>query len=600
MKNNKATTSRPVSESGTPMQIRLRPAFTLTELIVAIGVTVVLVLGIGRIFSMSKQTISIGQATAELNQYARTFERLMRTDLNHISTDGFLVIRNEQLGRGANSKLNNRPIYFSDEEQLHEIETNKISDMGVRRLDQLVFFATGDFSSYQFQDAYGDGFAPSGIIARNNVSSTARISYGHALRALKLYNPTDTPTPFDAEIKSGPGPNGYRAFFADPRFRPDRPLKNGVDSSNKYAKDWLISRQAALLLPREVAGADDPRNPTYNNLSFAPSFIEYYNESNNYFVPPYYLPQYSTGDRKDYRSLRRRLSPGLVDIIDMDPAEVEKAVTDYGTVYLTQDDQNTGLKEGETALWEDPIGKTIGSLENWSFDAQQSGDVQLFNYVTEQEDRAVLDGDISERWLQGQWTRMAMATGRIRAETTPPSLSRYDQMLSHATLTPGCSNFEVAWSTGEVDFPSGDIVWYDINQPANPYVGVNGQSNRERRERAPADPRIWYLSELPRQALTGGSPFGGPLWPGRGNLKETQDDDLYYALFGYFVPKVRDGGVKQRQGNDTQLNEREDRSEAWPWPKMIRVRVTLHDPSGEIPGGRTFEYVFDIPQPTRG
>ncbi len=204
--------------------------------------------------------------------------------------------------------------------------------------------------------------------------------------------------------------------------------------------------------------------------------------------------------------------------------------------------------------------------------------------------------------------RMALATGRIRAETTPPSLSRYDQMLTHATLTPGCSNFEVAWSTGQVDYPSGELVWYDIDQPANPYVegyfpGTDGRetegiNTRERRERAPDDPKIWYLSEVPGQALAKDTPFSGiDLWPGRGNLKESQSEDLYYSTFGYFVPKVREGGSKQ--GNQPPT-VREDRSEAWPWPTMIRIRITLHDQRGRIPGGRSFEYIFKLPRPAQG
>jgi len=616
---------RPVTERRGPA-FRARRGFTLTELIVAIGVTVILVLGIGRIFSMTKTTISVGQATAELNQYARTLERLMRQDLERMTTEGFLVIRNERIGIGDDDEIGNdinrRPVFLNEEDHKKWIEEGRPDDeyhMGVRRLDQLVFFATGDYTSYQFQNAFGDGFAGSGgrgIISRNDVAPTARIWYGHGLQSIRRYDASldgasnTRQLREGAEIKSGPGMNGYRAFFADPRFDPEESRivqeSNGIDTVNVYARDWILGRQAALLLRREAAGIADPRVPTYHNLNIAPSFIEFHNESPTYFLPPFFLPQYDLRNYSDYRSMRRRLSPGFVDIIGMDLPEIEKAVTEYGFIYLERD--AGGDQEGETVYRPDPIGRQLGSgaWDNWSADAQRTLDQPVYSYVSRSEDRQLLDDDIAERWLQGQWMRMGLATGRLRAETAPPNLTRFNQMLTHSTLTPGCSNLEIAWSTGEVDFPSGDIVWYDINQPANPYVAAidprTGEmqrgGTRERFERAPSDPRIWYLSELPWQALTGTNPFPSQgLWPGKGMLRPAQAANTYFGLFGYFVPKVREGGDKRF---DTTLNEREDRSDAWPWPKMLRIRVTLHDRTGAISGGRTFEFIFDLPTPRRG
>lgn len=599
-----------------PYQGHSRVGFTIIELIVAIGVTVILVLGVGRIFSMTKTTISIGESTAELNQYGRTLERLMRQDFENMTRGGFLVIRNERIGipkvrndgkmdERIRSDVNNRPVYVDEKAWKEEDKTGIPQDMGVRRIDQISFFAIGGYGSYQFRNAYGDGFGGRGIIARNDVSAVARIWYGHGLRALNLYNSTEIdPASAEAEIKTGVGLNPYRAKFADKRFNPKDPMNpNGTfkgDGANFYAQDWILARQAALVIRREAADADQ-LSSSFRSLDFAPSFIEYFNESTNYYLtPPFSMPVYPVNDREDYHSLRRRLSPGMVDMIDMDLSEVEKTVTDYGWVYLEQD--INGNRKGEVVAYSDPIGRQLRSFWNWVSDAQVGGDGPAYSYVQDQRDRDLIDREISEQWLRGQWIRMALGTGRMRVETTPPSQSRYDQMLTHATLTPGCSNFEVAWSTGEVDYPSGEVVWFDIDQPANPYVegfipgsdGTEPESRRERRERAPSDPNIWYLSEIPPAAITGDSPFSSPLWPGTGDLLESQAEDLYYATFGYFVPKVRDGG------KDQSLQKREDRSQAWPWPKMIRIRVTLHDQRGRVAGGRSFEYVFDVPQAPAG
>ncbi len=594
-----------------------RRAFTLTELIVAIGVTVMLVLGIGKIFSMTKDTISIGEATASLNQYSRTIERLIRDDLGHITTDGFLVIRNERLGKSTTiperqSSKNNREVFLNiDDHKLYiEDEIENPVDIGIRRMDQLVFFATGDYTSYQFGDAYGDGLqSGQGVISRNDTSTTARLWYGHSLRAINMYDSSRDPVNRGPEIKEARGMqwDAYRARFADDKFDPNQSIvsqsgaNSKVDAVNVYAQNWILSRQASMLLRREAAGI--PRNPQtgfekalYARLSFTPSFSEFFNESDGYYVPPLYPPQYSLSQREDYRSLRRRNSPGYVDLIDMDLMEVQQAVTDYGYTYLEEDFR--GKKIGDMIQHVDPIGKELNEYEDWSFDSQIIRDSGVPSYITKDEDRSALQDEISERWLAGQWLRMATATGRIRAESTPPSLSRYDQMLTHATLTPGCSNFEVAWSTGVVEFPTGNIVWYDIDTPANPYVGVAGQSSKKRHDHSPTDPRAWYLSELSPPALSGDQPFGNPLWKGKKRLEEEPYEDLYYAMFGYFVPKIRDGGLKAGSGSD--LNQREDRSEAWPWPKMLRIRMTLHDQQGEINGGRTFEFIVSLPEPDRG
>ncbi len=558
----------------TAVNRKVHHAFTISELIVAIAVTLVLILATGRIFTMTQTTISLGQASAELSQAGRTLERLLQKDLDSITRDGFLVIRNERLGAQANGNVNRRLVYLNKElEKLDADSGNYENNLGIVRLDQLIFIGSGQYSTYQFRES---GISD-GTIARNDTSANARILWGHLLRTPDLYNPTGDPFPpgdplGSPEIKNGFGPNGYRAIFADD-------ASSDADTVNKYAQDWILGRQAALLLPRDLVSQDW-------QLSFAPSIFELFNEAGGYFENSDYFddPGAPLNDYTDYGTLKRRLSAGYVDIINMDLADVESAITEYG---FANNQSNNGARDQYT----DPIGQSYSNVRYWLQNAQPFAESAsgmsngFFQYLTATEDKEQIGQDLSEQWLLGQWLRLAMTSGRIRGESVPPSTSRLDQMLTHATAFPSCSNFEIAWSTGQVEYPSGDIMWYDIDQPANPYIPVTGQSSQERRERAPDNPLIWYMSELSPQMLV-----SNMVWPQNGPVAEDTRQDLYYGLFGYFTPRLRDGFT------DVPDEDREDRTQAWPWPKMLRVRATIHDRSGHLPAGRTFEYIFTLPE----
>lgn len=530
-----------------------RTGFTITELIVAVGVSVLLMLAVGQIFATTRKTISTGEASAQLTQFGRTMERLLRNDFDNMVRQGrgYLVIRNERLGSGndVQSRDNQRrAVYFNaDGEEAGE-------DMGTRRLDQLVFFTNGHHSTYQYRDPT---FGQENIIARNDSAPVARVWWGHGLRDP---NPNDT---LDG-IKRTPGLQGYDALFADPRS--GNQVGQQVDLSNRYASNWILARQSALLLTREAT--DTNYNSTELELNFAPSAIEIFNEADPYWSDNryFYPPPYAGTDR------RRRFSAGYVDLIDQELEEAIAAVTEYGR----QRNRFTGIEE----FYADPLrdlypnlaGGSIGGVD-WRADISVQDPPR--GYITDQVDQSQLQ-DINEVWVAQQRFRMMYSTGRMRVESAVSTPDRFSQMLTHATLVPGCSNFEVAWSTGEVNYPEGELVWFDINNPANPYAFHPGKTNREVDEQTPSDARVWYLSEI----LPPGSGVNDNFFSVIPNQTEYGREDLYYAVFGLFVPV---------DGDQT-------RRDAWPWPKLIRVRATLHDPQGRIEGGRDFEFFFNIPE----
>lgn len=506
----------------------MRSGFTISELIVAVAATLVLILGIGRIFTITKDTVALGVASSELSELGRAMERLMRRDFEAMTRDGFLAIRNERLGRGAFGSENDRPVYLNPEQR------DKNNDMGVRRLDQIVFFAAGNYNSMQFTGDRG---------SRNVTAPVARVWYGHGLRDPDLYNGTI------GEIKNGAGPNGYQARFADDRAR---------DGVNFYAKDWIVARQALLVTERNTR--------TYRGQTFqmAPSIFEFFNESSSgYFNDPRYFPRIEKYSNLGYHdpfdgSQPSRLSTGYVDIVDTNMEEVEKAITEYGSLLNHQ----TGSVDSDPTLI-DPLAAAFGRFEQWELDKVWQGQFGIGN-----------GAEWNPEWTVGQALRMVNAFGRIRVEPSPPATSIREQMLTHATLASACSNFEVAWSTGEAAFPSADLVWYDVDNSADPSHHGRNDPNWV----APSDPKIWQLSEY--------HPLGRDRNASdtRGDVPstffgESTAEDVYYATFGYFVPKKADT----------------DRNDAWPWPKLIRVRMTLHDRNDRIQGGRTFEFIFRVP-----
>ncbi|NOG53839.1 MAG: hypothetical protein HND57_05840 [Planctomycetes bacterium] len=511
--------------------LRPRPAFTIAELIVAIGVTVVLILGISRIFSMSKTTVSIGHASAEVSQYSRALERTLRRDLDKvIAGQGFLTIRNERIGTEAVSSANQRDGIYLDE------ETEEAGDCICNtRLDQIAFFAAGDFPTYQYRNIRG-------TVARNDVAPVARIWYGHAYRkpGIVTSDPAFRGTnEWRIKNEGDIGPNVYQVRFADD----STPT---VDAANKYAKDWVLARQQLLLLPREQIGMPSQL------VGIVPSIFDLFNELGSaQFVEPYtYQFNY------DALAWNNQLSPGYVDIADTDLSAVDKAVAEYGTRY--------NYDTGEYEEIPDPLGGY------WADDLDPGGNNDSYWNLLNSYDQQRIDQSFADWWMIQQRRRMRMACTRIHVETAAPSNFRVDQMLTHATFVPGCSEFKVQWSSGDVNTATGEVLWFDIEQPASPYVTRD-------QDRVPNDPRIWYLSELP---AAGTNPYYDGEWRLDQPYIEAQAPDLYYATFGNFIPK--EGDV--------------DRADAWPWPDLIRIQVRLHDHRGVLTGGRTFEYQFALPE----
>ncbi|MEM1422612.1 MAG: type II secretion system protein [Planctomycetota bacterium] len=269
------------------------PGFTLTELVVAVGLVTILTLGIGRLFSTVTGLTGTGAAVAETDALARALETRLRADiagLNALNEDeAFLVIRNTRLGGDRNFSSTpdlanrdddwERDLYINREDRDADARgqeppyTQDSRAVSVR-MDELAFVSNGagvgNFRSFQ-QDQ--NGRAP--ITAPN-----ALVIYGHGLKRA-------TDPDYDPNLIATADPaNLPAAAFNNPVWRPD-----GLDPANRYdlfsafgvvgsrnefAGDFDLMRQQVLFFgglatgfPDDPFNTDRPESPIGNDREYA-------------------------------------------------------------------------------------------------------------------------------------------------------------------------------------------------------------------------------------------------------------------------------------------------------------------------------------------
>jgi type II secretory pathway pseudopilin PulG len=80
-------------------RLRALAAFTLTEMLVAIGVLVVVVLAAAKIFGAASKVSSVAEANADLLQTASAIESQVRADFANLPPNGFLVLQQVEVNR---------------------------------------------------------------------------------------------------------------------------------------------------------------------------------------------------------------------------------------------------------------------------------------------------------------------------------------------------------------------------------------------------------------------------------------------------------------------------------------------------------------------
>ena len=228
---------------------------------VAVGLLLVVIVAVSRIFSTASKVASLGEAVNDILQETGAIERQIRTDISRIDYDGVLVIQCVAIKNNAN-------LLSSSSAPL--IDPMRPANATIR-CDQLVFFSKGTQTSARF--AGNQDLGPFNGLARSNLS---RILYGHGVQLPDLI------------------PEGAASSRPDPIAFSDRPLLpwsfDTVASGSleyKYwwgggggftngtqpeARDWTLARQAILLADdggdlRRFHKATDTTPTTYGNNS---------------------------------------------------------------------------------------------------------------------------------------------------------------------------------------------------------------------------------------------------------------------------------------------------------------------------------------------
>lgn len=115
----------------------VRCAFTVIELLVAIGAVAIVTVGLAAIFDAVGKTVQGGKRASALSQYATMVENQLRIDVSSIDPNSFMVIRQQFVD------VNNDEFVDGNDAAV-QLYPNQTTGLRPRRIDELMFFAQGD------------------------------------------------------------------------------------------------------------------------------------------------------------------------------------------------------------------------------------------------------------------------------------------------------------------------------------------------------------------------------------------------------------------------------------------------------------------------
>lgn len=606
-----------------------RSAFTLVELLVAVGVVVLLSIGIGQLFGNVSRLVNTGAAVAEVDALARAMEKQIRDDFDRMGT-----LRSEDTILAIRSRLVSN-IYLTAEDDESDRRDGLVpGDPGSlarsTRLDEVLFLAeAGGNSLFQTAQEAGSDFT-------SVFTPVARVYYGHALKPPRDPNYNPDPEDIDFDQADPADEDLYRSrlwypdgdFGSGPTAQAPNSVFNRFDTSqrstgrNQFAGEFALARHELLLAGGLAFSAADPgtgslsgRNRSIAMYARDLDTLRFNGISSAVFESPgsdspfYRVPQFSNFDVPRIGLIRH----GRVDIAAQSPESLKRWLEgteprlpsniggvppanppdatpfDSGFFDIGNDEwRPSALGIADRPLWVRPIIVRGTVINNPGGTSPVLGQLRQYN-------RKLLQSAIA-----GMFNRFLVETEPTTIQRAIPADNADDRpeqalMDYHAVIASRCSRFEVYWSDGTrwrgngsgpidlsgdgsyiVEYTEGDIVWFGINTTREDYENLTNTST------------VVISPEIPRGTRnnllnTTGDGVGVDIGLEaaydtlRTGAAENQNDE-YLAIWGYRVP-----GASGRY-----------ESGAWVKPRLLKFRMTLHDSQFRLRNGKTFEFIIEI------
>ena len=551
-------------------RLRRTAAFTLTELLVAVGVLVVVIVAAAKIFSASSRVAGMSQASADLLQTAAAIEAQIRADFANLPKNGFMVIQQVEVNPP------NTPQTIDP--SLGPLEI---------RADQIAFFARGARTTTQYTGSQNVPF--NGVTtAWIPESAVARIYYGHGVMAPTVpvgYGPTFYDSPFPGEPNHAGAPVVPWQWGQVETQKWDAANASGPASRMPVTRpsNWPLARVATLL------GTDGYASTGAMSSVYAGTST---NATQRLFVSKaVQLAPLSTATMPS-TMVDPLWTSSRVDIVkwQMDDLFSQMAYQYGSTVRQLAFNYDTS----PSSPWAGPSTRLrmIQTLAPWRILATVPSSPPPLS------------------------DRLFVTYPRVEKAALGPA--KAEQMLTAPVLAPNCSSFKIEWTWddgvgrdwyGSADAPTGaeGIGMFVPRGAMQPWFGLNDPNL------GMAASQVRPVSNMPNFGLNGaydpqrgtvgvplvvdpdsGSPVlcsvegvmngaeGGPIW--RTDALQGSKR-VYHAVFGF------------NQENPGEIDPFAfGRGPYTPLPSAIRITLRLHDPLGRIEGGRDYQFIVDLPK----
>jgi type II secretory pathway pseudopilin PulG len=622
-------------------------AFTIVEIMVTLGILILVAAGVATIFNSISETVTEGRRLAEINRFAARVELVMRRDFERMSREGFLVIVHQN-APGADPTSNNPD---SREVQLNAFDTSDPDNDGTfgrpRRADEIMFFSRGDFETSR------RSLSP-GLVAR---SDQAAIYYGHGQQRLikdrDLEEPNNTnrwffnPNVEDPNFDSAADFQGgiHKGSLG---FQPS----DGTFNPNRYAADWTLLRHVTILSQPQSAGQDLPQElfgvrrlqnrdwledsdrqialqPATRSIFGTSSTFGLSQELANQPMPRWFREFGAGGGPIGFDPTPVYRASGLVDIATDDLGSIREFLTGAPS---TQPDT---LFVSSGSYFSSPVtngtfftGEGFRSHDDFENRRQNVLDTTSATIVPAVVEPLMFADVSSAAFQQRQWMLDALPSiwnldyspgseqpeqiSRVRYQQVPPRLfydedffgnptdpvaqrarayAQADQeVIGAAIFVPSCTEFIVEWSYGFIDRSITDPtdpgykqpLWYGLARYA---VDTNDDGVIDTSDDPVAQPYFARSLTVNPPAVTSEQvdreEYLSQLVHGHAEraLTNPVDANRELSMFGY----------EYHNPDLVNLNPIQ-----WPWPKFIRVTMSLADPN-DPSVEETFVFTFEIP-----